>query len=88
MSETQVISTLKMDRAEPLANSDDGTGRRALHVKNLANLVADKYDSIFAAYPTPTTEIYTYKLGAATVATVTVTYTDSSKAVFLSAVRS
>jgi hypothetical protein len=83
----EVISTLKMDRAEPLGNSDDGTGRRALHVKNLANLVSEKYDGIFAAYPTATTEIYTYKLGLATVATVTVTYTDATKDVFVSAVR-
>lgn len=32
MSETPVISTLLMDRSEPLGNSIDNTGRRALHV--------------------------------------------------------
>lgn len=32
MSEIQAISPLLMDRAEPLGNSIDQTGRRALHV--------------------------------------------------------
>lgn len=88
MAEDVVISTLKMDRAEPLGNSDDGTGRRALHVKNLNQLVPEAYDSIIATYPTTSSEVYTYKLLAVTIATVTVTYTDSTKQTLTSVVRS
>ena len=62
VNESEVVSTLKMDRAEPLGNSDDGTGRRALHVKSLSQLVSEKFDSIFATYPNSVTEIYTYSL--------------------------
>lgn len=86
-SENPVYASLAMDRSEPLGNSDDGSGRRALHVKNLNQLVSEKYDSIFATYPTASTEVYTYQLAAATVAIVTVTYTDSTKAVLSSVVR-
>lgn len=88
VNESEVISTLKMDRAEPLGNSDDGSGRRALHVKSLASLVSEKYNSIYAAYPDAVTEVYTYKYNLVTVATITVTYSDSTKTVFVSAVRS
>jgi len=88
MPETPVISTLLMDRSDPLGNSDDGTGRRALHVKLSGSIVGVNYDQILATYPDPTTEVYTYKLALVTVATVTVIYTDSSKANLLSVTRS
>lgn len=80
MPENSVISSLLMDRSEPIGNSDDGTGRRALHVRMSGAIVAVNYDQILATYPDPITEIYTYKLSSVTVATVTVLYTDSSKA--------
>lgn len=80
MSEIKTISALVMDRADPLGNSDDGTGRRALHVKVAGGIVGVNYDQIIATYPNPVTEIYTYQLAAVTVATVTVVYTDSTKA--------
>lgn len=88
MAETTVTSVLKMDRADPIGNSDDGTGRRALHVKSLSQLVSEKFDSIYAAYPNTTTEVYTYKLSGATVATVTVLYVDATKAQLVSVIRS
>jgi hypothetical protein len=87
MPETPVYASLAMDRSEPIGNSDDGTGRRALHVKSLNQLVTEKYDSIYATYPTSTTEVYTYQLNAVSVAVVTVTYTNATKEVFVSAVR-
>lgn len=46
-----------------------------------------QYDDIQASYPTPETEIYTYRLATVAVAQVEVTYTNSSKAVFLRARR-
>ena len=41
------------------------------------------FDTIDVTYPTSTTELYTYKLAAATVRTVTVTYTTSAKEILL-----
>lgn len=54
-------------------------------VKTTVNnsLIQSKFDYIAATYPTGTTEVYTYKLGGASgtvVGTITVTYTDSTKA--------
>lgn len=46
-------------------------------------LVSESFDYISAAYPNATTETYTFKSGGSggtTVATVTVVYTDSTKA--------
>lgn len=46
-------------------------------------LVPEKYDYITATYPDSVTEVYTYKSGGSggtLVATVTVVYTDSTKA--------
>jgi len=80
MAETPVISPLLMDRSEPIGNSDDGTGRRALHVRMSGTIVAVNYDQILATYPDSVTEVYTYKLTGSTVATVTVVYTDNTKA--------
>ena len=53
-----------------------------------ASLVPFAFDAIEAAYPSSTTETYTYKRGGSTVATVTVTYTNSSKEVLASVARS
>jgi hypothetical protein len=39
-----------------------------------------KNDEIEVTYPTTSTELYTYKLATVTVATVLVTYSDSTKA--------
>ncbi len=57
----------------------------ALHVKDIgggAGLVTDAYDYIAITYPSATTENYVYKQGGSggvTVATVLITYTDSTK---------
>lgn len=56
-------------------------------VSVISSLVPEQYDSIVATYPTTDSEVYTYSFKGATVAVVTVTYTDSTKAVFSSAVR-
>ena len=52
-----------------------------------SGLIKVAYDSIYATYPTATTEVYTYKQSGSTVATVTVTYTTSTKDVLSSVVR-
>jgi hypothetical protein len=88
MSEQKVISPLMMDRSEPIGNSLDSLGRRAIHTLNQNSLVPESFDSFFVAYPSAFTEIYTYKLDSVTVATVTITYTDATKADILSVVKS
>lgn len=50
-------------------------------------LIRVAYDSVYASYPDSVTEIYEFKESAATVATVTVVYTDSTKENLSSAVR-
>jgi hypothetical protein len=52
------------------------------------SIVPYKFDGIYPTYPNPTTEIYVYKQGGTTVATVTVIYTDASKNNLISVVRS
>ena len=44
---------------------------------NGGSLVNEEYDSIAATYPDTSTEVYTYKLGATTVATVTIVFSDA-----------
>lgn len=53
----------------------------------IAGLVTEPFDYIAATYPTSSSEVYTYKTGGSggtTVATITVVYTDSTKAVLTS----
>ena len=54
---------------------------------NMNNLVTVQFDSIYPSYPDSVTEIYVYKKLAATVATVTVIYTNASKNEIVSIVR-
>ena len=44
------------------------------------------YDEIAVTYPTTTTEVFTYKLSAVTIKTITVTYTDDIKNVLTSVI--
>ena len=72
----------KLSHDQVLQNSHDETNQ-ALRSINLNSLVTDPWDYLSAAYPNGTTEVYTYKSGGVsgtTVATITVTYTDSTKA--------
>jgi hypothetical protein len=69
-----------------LAINSDGS----VNVNSNNVLVNKPFDYLAAAYPSPTTEVYTYRLGGAggtLQATVTVTYTDASKANLLSVVK-
>ena len=87
--ETSSLSALIMDRGLPVGNSAGSDGRRALHTRVTAGkLVTEAFDSVYATYPDSVTEVYTYQLAASTVATVTVIYTDSTKANILSVVKS
>jgi hypothetical protein len=55
----------------------------AFPVMVMNSLVPRKYDYIAATYPTSTTEVYTFKAGGSsgtTVGTLTVTYSDDTKA--------
>lgn len=63
----------------------DSTGTQSTYSMN--SIVPVAYDSIYPSYPTSSVEVYVYKQSAATVATVTVTYVDSTKAQIVSVVR-
>ena len=54
----------------------------------LTDIADDSYDTITATYPSDAVEVYTYTLSGVTVKTVTVTYTNSTKAVLSSVVKS
>jgi hypothetical protein len=91
--ENPALSTLLMDRSDPLGNSVDNQNRRALHTK-ITNLNTEVlpiggflsgvvYDALSAEYTTTTIETYRYYLGGISgtlQATIVVTYTDVSKA--------
>ena len=53
----------------------------------LNSLIITQFSSVSVAYPTTTQEVYTYLNGASLVATVTVTYTDATKNLISSVVR-
>jgi len=68
----------------------DGKYHKAVYSRISNALVIESFDAIGATYPTATTEVYSYYTGGLAgtlVATVTVTYTDSTKEVLVSAVR-
>ena len=73
----------------------DGSGNpvRATKVCNTDELSSGnilygiEFDSISATYPTTTSEVYTYTLSASIVATITVTYTDTTKCFITSVVK-
>lgn len=52
----------------------------AYDVSVIGNLVPENFDDIQVAYPTTSTETYTYYYKGTQVAQVTVTYTDATKA--------
>lgn len=82
--ETPSISALNMDRGLPLGNSDDGTGRRALHVIDRLKFITKPFDGFSVNYPDTVTEVWTFKLGGVTQQTATFVYTDSTKNFFVS----
>lgn len=69
----------------------DGKFHKAVYSKISNALVTESFDSISATYPTTTTEVYEYYVGGLSgtlVATITVTYTDSTKEILSSVVKS
>ena len=54
----------------------------------LSDIADDSWDTVTAAYPSDTIEVYTYTLSGATVETITVTYTDSTKNAMSTVVKS
>jgi hypothetical protein len=66
-------------------------GSTAIRTSSIGELLAGfKYDSIVAAYPTTSSETYSYYNGGVSgtlVATITVVYTDATKEVLTSVVR-
>lgn len=82
MSEQAVLSTLLMDRSDPLGNSEDNSGRRSLHVKDMSQLVNVVYDAGTVDYPDNVTEVYKFRVGGMTgtvVQTITLVYTSANK---------
>lgn len=71
-----------------VARGGGGGGGSGTPLKN--TLVTEQFDSIEATYPSSSSEVYTYRMGGLsgnTVAVVTVSYTNSTKEVLESAVR-
>jgi hypothetical protein len=83
-NETPSVSALNMDRGIPLGNSDDGTGRRALHVLDRLKFINKPFDSFSVAYPDTVTEVWTFTLASVTQQVATFVYTDSTKNFFVS----
>jgi hypothetical protein len=60
-----------------------GSATGALSVDDIWGFIGAEYDYVSVAYPNTTTETYTFKTGGAggtTVSTVTIVYTDATKA--------
>ena len=77
------LSALDGYTAVPL-KADPSTG--ALLNTSTGTLIGELYDYIGVAYPIDTTEVYTFKQGGSggtTVATITIVYTDNTKAKLL-----
>ena len=79
------VDAIINDGVDALIINEDGSINANVIVENA--IVTVPYDSIFASYPTSVQEVYTYKNLSATVAIVTVDYTDSTKNFLLSVVR-
>jgi len=56
--------------------------------QSIAGFNIPKYDEIDATYPDSTHEVYVYKLATITQATITVTYTDTTKQFITSVIKS
>jgi hypothetical protein len=65
-----------------------GGGGGGGDISAIKGFALGQYDTIEAAYPSSTTETYTYKLDGETIATITVSYSDSTKTVLTSVVKS
>lgn len=63
-----------------------GTDKFGLHV--ISEVAGVAWDEVAATYPNTSTEVYTYSLSGDVTRVVTVTYTDATKAVLTSVVRS
>lgn len=86
---SQADDSIKIGDGTNLITSTNINGKQGLDVTvtNPGALVTVPFDSIYPSYPNATTEIYVYKQSASTVATVTVTYIDSTKNNLISIVR-
>ena len=67
---------------------DNAEGLPAVRVTLSGGMAPDVYDEVNVTYPTSTSEVYAFSLNSNLVATVTVTYTDSTKERLQSAVMS
>lgn len=83
MTLSRSINTLEAQKFQEVE-----TGKTAVRVVQLGSFINVPYDSIQATYPTSVTEVFTYFNLGASVAQVTVTYTDATKKQFLSVTRS
>jgi len=64
-----------------VTNTVDGQVQH-VNVDNIAGLSLPAYDYVSVSYPSPTQEVYTFKVGGVsgtTVSTVTINYTDATK---------
>ena len=69
-----------------ITGTDRSGDKRGLDVNVLNNDLFGAYDRIDVTYPTTSSEVYTYELSAVDIGSITVTYTDATKADLLSVV--
>jgi hypothetical protein len=78
------------DKAFPLTSTPDGVKNRLdvnTGMSALPGFSIPPFDRIDATYPDTVTEVYVYSLSGSTLNTVTVIYTDTTKKLILSAVK-
>lgn len=90
MQETQGVQIKGRSQDDFVTITQDGARYRLDVTTGLATMPGfniPPFDTINATYPTTTQEVYVYKLSGATVATITVNYTDTTKNYITSAVK-
>ena len=65
----------------------DKNGSTAMSVRTFKSILSSDWTSFTVAYPDTITEIYSFKDGNTVIKTVTVVYTDATKANISSAIR-
>lgn len=79
MAEVPANAALLMDRGIPVGNSDDGSGRRGIHVLNKIGALTKPYNGGTVAFPDAVTEVWSFTLDSVLTQTMTIVYTDSTK---------
>ena len=78
---------MSFDRDDNQKNVYGINGKNAKAVRSFNSILASDWTSFDVTYPNTTTEEYSFKDGATVIKTVTIVYTDTSKAYLSSVTR-